>query len=219
MSEQKIPPLDYHNPKRPVAPTATARRVVVWTIGALVAFALLVSILMPTSLGRAREPANRVKCASNLKQIGQAMFLYANENAGAMVPDAPTLLATQDLLPEVFICPSSALDRASGSTPQQVGQSLLDGDHLSYVLVVGPEKLSNSLDEVLAFDLDNHMPKDSARTIGMNVLLGDGTVRFIDETTAKAIRARYYAGVRPIRLSECSPASSSTSISSRTTQP
>ncbi|MFN4241872.1 MAG: type II secretion system protein [Tepidisphaerales bacterium] len=44
--------------------------------------ALLISILLP-SLNRARETANRVKCASNLRQIGQAIALYANENRGA----------------------------------------------------------------------------------------------------------------------------------------
>jgi prepilin-type N-terminal cleavage/methylation domain-containing protein/prepilin-type processing-associated H-X9-DG protein len=44
--------------------------------------ALLISILLP-SLNRARETANRVKCASNLRQIGQAILLYANDNRGA----------------------------------------------------------------------------------------------------------------------------------------
>jgi prepilin-type N-terminal cleavage/methylation domain-containing protein/prepilin-type processing-associated H-X9-DG protein len=44
--------------------------------------ALLISILLP-SLNRARETANRVKCASNLKQIGLAVLLYSNENRGA----------------------------------------------------------------------------------------------------------------------------------------
>jgi prepilin-type N-terminal cleavage/methylation domain-containing protein/prepilin-type processing-associated H-X9-DG protein len=43
--------------------------------------ALLISILLP-SLNRARETANRVKCASNLRQIGQAILLYSNENRG-----------------------------------------------------------------------------------------------------------------------------------------
>jgi prepilin-type processing-associated H-X9-DG protein len=33
-------------------------------------------------LVRARETANRVKCASNLKQIGLAIMLYSNENKG-----------------------------------------------------------------------------------------------------------------------------------------
>jgi len=41
--------------------------------------ALLISILLP-ALNAAKERANRVKCASNLRQIGQALQLYANDN-------------------------------------------------------------------------------------------------------------------------------------------
>jgi prepilin-type N-terminal cleavage/methylation domain-containing protein/prepilin-type processing-associated H-X9-DG protein len=44
--------------------------------------ALLISILLP-SLNRARETANRVKCASNLRQIGQAILLYTNDQGGS----------------------------------------------------------------------------------------------------------------------------------------
>jgi prepilin-type N-terminal cleavage/methylation domain-containing protein/prepilin-type processing-associated H-X9-DG protein len=126
--------------------------------------ALLISILLP-SLNRARETANRVKCASNLKQVGQAILLYSNENrnayprsrysgsaAATVIPTwgspyaanvdvkavatttsdpfatvtaQPTygnvtndvtaalylLLRTQDLVPEVFICPSSNAEK------------------------------------------------------------------------------------------------------------
>src|SRR5262245_54942894 len=43
--------------------------------------ALLISILLP-SLNRARETANRVKCASNLRQIGQAILIYSNDSKG-----------------------------------------------------------------------------------------------------------------------------------------
>ena len=43
--------------------------------------ALLISILMP-ALSRARDHANRVKCLSNLRQIGQAFMMYLNENKG-----------------------------------------------------------------------------------------------------------------------------------------
>jgi len=44
--------------------------------------ALLISILMP-ALSRAREQANGVKCLSNVRQIGMAMYMYANDNKGA----------------------------------------------------------------------------------------------------------------------------------------
>lgn len=43
--------------------------------------ALLISILLPT-LSTAREAANRVKCASNLRQIGAAFTAYAAANRG-----------------------------------------------------------------------------------------------------------------------------------------
>jgi prepilin-type N-terminal cleavage/methylation domain-containing protein/prepilin-type processing-associated H-X9-DG protein len=119
--------------------------------------ALLISILLP-SLNRARETANRVKCASNLRQIGQAILLYANENKGnyprttyvltsvnsihatndptngvdpagqrdpfrvpkpANVNDNDVvqalflLIRTQDITPEVFVCPSSNAEKDS----------------------------------------------------------------------------------------------------------
>ncbi|MDB5297115.1 MAG: epsG 2 [Phycisphaerales bacterium] len=41
--------------------------------------ALLISILLP-SLARAREQGNRVKCLSNLRQLGMAFQMYANDN-------------------------------------------------------------------------------------------------------------------------------------------
>ncbi|MDB5294475.1 MAG: hypothetical protein JWO31_458 [Phycisphaerales bacterium] len=41
--------------------------------------ALLISILLP-SLNRAREQANRIKCASNLRQIAMAAIIYAGQD-------------------------------------------------------------------------------------------------------------------------------------------
>src|SRR5258707_15680901 len=43
--------------------------------------ALLISILMP-ALSAATERARRIRCGSNLRQIGQGLLLYANDNRG-----------------------------------------------------------------------------------------------------------------------------------------
>jgi prepilin-type processing-associated H-X9-DG protein len=64
--------------------------------------ALLISILLP-SLNRARETANRVKCASNLRQIGQAILLYSNENKG--------------LYPRTRYSPNTSVTPTWGSVP------------------------------------------------------------------------------------------------------
>ena len=43
--------------------------------------ALLISILLP-ALNRAREAANRIKCLSNMRQLGMAFVMYNNDNRG-----------------------------------------------------------------------------------------------------------------------------------------
>ena len=43
--------------------------------------ALLISILLP-SLRKARDAANRVACASNLRQFGTTLIMYAQANRG-----------------------------------------------------------------------------------------------------------------------------------------
>jgi prepilin-type N-terminal cleavage/methylation domain-containing protein/prepilin-type processing-associated H-X9-DG protein len=45
--------------------------------------ALLVALLLP-ALNKAREQANATKCASNIRQILQYTFMYANDNKGAL---------------------------------------------------------------------------------------------------------------------------------------
>src|SRR3982750_4076803 len=75
------------------------RRVLVWGVGILVIGGMLISILLP-SLCRSSETANRVKCASNLRQIGQAIALYAQAHAGQYPPSLAVLPAEEDFGPE-----------------------------------------------------------------------------------------------------------------------
>lgn len=75
----------------PGAPCAGFTLVQLLVVIGLIGF--LISIMIP-SLCKSRESANRVKCQSNLSQLGRALLLYANENKGAFpqthyVVDAP----------------------------------------------------------------------------------------------------------------------------------
>src|SRR4051812_17503004 len=116
---------------------------------------LLLGGMLAPAMHHARETATYINCGSNLRQIGQAMMLYANENGGeyprtrwdsskpqptsysnwAMaspfsssgpLPNDVTaafflLLRTQDITPEVFICPADTAQPwdYSGATVQQ----------------------------------------------------------------------------------------------------
>jgi prepilin-type processing-associated H-X9-DG protein len=56
-----------------------------FTLTDLLILLLMLALLCPVvfqSGQRSRETANRVKCGSNLRMIGQAILLYANENKG-----------------------------------------------------------------------------------------------------------------------------------------
>ncbi len=86
--------------------------------------ALLVSLLLP-ALAKARESANSVVCASNLRQIGAATIMYQNQymafplndNSGNMsqmiVPSLPLEMIVPSFIPAadaaVCVCPSEPL--------------------------------------------------------------------------------------------------------------
>lgn len=80
---------------------------------------ILAGILLPT-LGRARESARRTQCASNLKQIGLALNMYANDNSEAFPTTGGSASAAAELQSlgilfdgyitdrKVFRCPSDS---------------------------------------------------------------------------------------------------------------
>jgi prepilin-type processing-associated H-X9-DG protein len=136
--------------------------------------ALMVSILLP-SLNRARETANRVKCASNERQIGQAMLLYSNDHTGEYPPDLGTLILKTEISPEVFVCPSSdnALPpNAKQMTPEQMAEWV--NKHASYIYAGKGLKNNSPAEGILLIEkLDNHDHD------GINCMFGDGHVEFV----------------------------------------
>jgi len=76
----------------PRQPTSTARNFGFTLVELLVVIgiiALLISILLP-ALNAARQSANTVKCASNVRQLATALLMYASENYGRFPPETLT---------------------------------------------------------------------------------------------------------------------------------
>jgi prepilin-type processing-associated H-X9-DG protein len=140
--------------------------------------ALQISILLP-ALNRAREAGNRVKCASNLRQIALAAQMYANENQGNLPPDLPTLFKGGNLQPDVLICPATNHVAASGTPSFQLGKDL------SYVYVGKGMRSDSPIDAVVAYEPpSDHTPGQTGVRSGGNVLFADGHVEFVTDLTS-----------------------------------
>lgn len=84
---------------------------------------ILAAILLPV-LSRAREAARRTSCAQNLRQLGLAMAMYANESGGHFPPKASRIrsfmVSHASLFPEyisdvrVLVCPSDSTHEPDG---------------------------------------------------------------------------------------------------------
>ena len=63
--------------------------------------AILISLLLPT-LSKAREAGQRAACLANLRQIGQMMAMYANENKDAIIIGTRESSATEAAVQENY---------------------------------------------------------------------------------------------------------------------
>ena len=108
--------------------------------------AILAAMLLP-ALARAREQARRANCISNLKQLGLACHMYAQDYAENF-PDADrtaaadlnTLCPTYASTAKMFICPSGA-DTASTAT---LTASSLGTSEISYAYALNCDEQTAS---------------------------------------------------------------------------
>ncbi len=151
-----------------------------------VAVAMMGSIMLP-SLTRARETANRVKCASNMRQIGQAILHYANENKGHYPPDLATVLRTQAITSNEFVCPASK-DKAATPAPNPQSATLAQAA-VSYIYIGQNLTSGASKSDVVLYEpFTNHND-------GTNILFGDGHVDWLTKQQAQPLIDR--AKARP----------------------
>jgi prepilin-type processing-associated H-X9-DG protein len=157
---------------------------------AIAAPALMTSIMLP-SLNRARETSNRVKSASNLRQIGQGCMLYANENNGKYPPDLGTLLKTEDLTVDAFVSPESGTKlppELSGQKSDE--QAAWVNQNSDYVYLGAGKNNATPADSIIAYE-KLHLRGGQ----GVNILFGDGHVDF--EPGSEAQRLLAAQGVEP----------------------
>jgi prepilin-type N-terminal cleavage/methylation domain-containing protein len=97
--------------------------------------AILASMLLP-ALSRAKESANRIKCANNLKQLETALKMYADDSQGFFPPRSttnrwPALLQPLYVTTNLLVCPTDALrgvpmtDTASAAPADRAPRSYL----------------------------------------------------------------------------------------------
>lgn len=155
----------------------------IWLGAGELALLLAISVILP-SLGRAREPAKRVMCATNLRQIGQACALYAQANGGQYPDSFERVLITEDISAEVFCCPSADSEKAIGPTTRALLADFRKPGRCSYIYLGAGLREPIDPKAVIAYE-----PLADHDNDGINVLYGDGTVDFLPTDKAKALIA------------------------------
>ena len=143
---------------------------------------ILAGILLPV-LGRARESARRTQCASNIKQVGMGLIMYANENSENFPSStaAPLAMTSLNLLfpnyvsdQRTFNCPSDT----SVTATTQAGITAADGfdkDECSYGYD-GMHTQANDADVALLADRPTNAAGATTPTAATNSPNHGGTV-------------------------------------------
>ena len=138
------------------------------------------AILMP-ALNKTKQVAQRVVSATNLKSIGTASAVYANDHDGLFPPDLETLIEAADLDPKTLESPYARRKTTEGP---------------DYIYISG-QPWRGPLQNVLAYD-NPTFERDP-----LNVLYLDGHVEPVDlARLQKDVKRTYEALGRPIPEAE-----------------
>lgn len=125
--------------------------------------ALLISILLP-ALAKAREQANKIKCASNLRSLGQSILMFAGDHKGRVplghntpwggpwwgswmfVNDYFKLVDHYGAHPALFTCPMNVPDHGGSAVFFQAGTEAQARAQMNSLYSAGPSYYGASPD-------------------------------------------------------------------------
>lgn len=125
---------------------------------------ILVSFVVP-QIGGARAKARKAKCLNNLRVIGSALLMYADQNGGQFPADLSALYPGYIGDPMVFDCPSTAAEPTYDAT------TVSSGD---YVYTTNASNRNDEYGGIVAADATG------AHSGGKVVLYASGSVRFVE---------------------------------------
>jgi prepilin-type processing-associated H-X9-DG protein len=150
---------------------------------------LVLSVASIPAIIQARRAARQIQCASNLRQIGMVLMMYANSNSGFLPPDLPTGAAAVGVTStQLFVCSEST------DTPARNMGTVNSGKHLSYIyLGAGKQLMSlqNAAGVVLVYETAQH------HRGGVNALFADGHVELLSPAVYNQLVADVAAGKTP----------------------
>ncbi|HEX4053213.1 MAG TPA: DUF4190 domain-containing protein [Tepidisphaeraceae bacterium] len=132
----------------------------------------------------------RVGCASNLRQIGQALLAYSNGNRGHYPPDLGALVKTQNVSLADFLCPSMP---GGSSLPSNLDQMTVDqkadwvNQHADVVYLGAGLRMGGPPETIVLYekrDERNSPPDGSFDSYEVQMLFADGHVEAIPSAEA-----------------------------------
>jgi prepilin-type processing-associated H-X9-DG protein len=201
-TEGELQPLDYAPRTRP------SRRWASRIIGSVIVLGglLLVIWVLRPAFSRPRDGSVRLDCARNMRQIGEAIAMYANGHGGKFPDDLQTIFETGEVTTAVFVCPCTKdVPAPTGPTTRATAAGLMRPGHVSYIyLGKGLSAESATEDTVLLYEpLSNHAGD------GMNVLFGDFHVEWLPAAEASTILKQVAAKRFPVRYPLTQPVTTS----------